>query len=110
MLTIIMLWILTESIHKISSNYSFMILPWLCFVPGISIGTEASIKKINIGIIFFVAVCLCIGFTGTKLGFTQLLAKNIAEGIGQVAPSVFLYIIVALGTLVNLILTPGAIM
>ena len=110
MLSIIMLWIMTESIHKISSNYSFMKLPWLCFVPGINIGTEASIKKVNIGVIFFVAVCLCIGFTGTKLGFTQLVAKHIAESIGEVSPSVFLYIIVALGTLVNLILTPGAMM
>ena len=110
LLAILMTWISTEPLHGISSNYSFMTLPWLCFVPGINIGTRKSINQINLGVIFFVAACLGIGIVGTKLGFTQLLAGHIAENMAGIGVNCFLFLMLFLSTLVNLILSPGAMM
>lgn len=110
LLAILMIWISTEPLHGISANYSFMTLPWLCFVPGINIGTRKSINQINLGVIFFVAACLGIGIVGTKLGFTQLLAGKIAENISGIGVNCFLFLMLFLSTLVNLILSPGAMM
>ena len=87
-----------------------MLLPWLCLAPGIRIGSSASIKKINLGIIFFVATCLGIGIVGTKLGFTQLIAGHLAEMLSGVGSTSFLYVLLLVGTLFNLILSPGAMM
>lgn len=110
LLIVLMGWIISEPFHHISANYSFMLLPWLCLAPGIRIGSSASIKKINMGIIFFVATCLGIGIVGTKLGFTQLIAGHLAEMLSGVGSTSFLYVLLLVGTLFNLILSPGAMM
>lgn len=110
LLIILMTWISTEPLHGISANYSFMILPWLCLAPGINIGTQKSVREINLGVILFVAACLGIGLVGTKLGFTQMLAAHIAESISGIGANTFIYIMLLIGTLINLILSPGAMM
>lgn len=110
LLIILMIWIIGEPIHHLPPDLSFMILPWLSIAPGINIGTMESIKKINWGLIFFIAACLGIGIVGTQLGLTKLLAAHLASILSNVGSTAFLYIILGVGTLANLILSPGAMM
>lgn len=110
MLAVLMLWIVGEPIHHIPADLSFMILPWLCLVPGIEIGTPASFKKINWGLIFFIAACLGIGTVATKLGLSKLLSIHLTYWLSGVNSTLFLYIVLGIGTVANILLSPGAMM
>lgn len=110
LLTILMAWILTERIHGLPAALAFMTLPWLCFVPGIDIASEKSVRRLDWGIMFFIAVCLSIGGVGTKLGVTSLISDAITPYLEQVTPLGFLYLVLSIGTLLNFILTPVALM
>ncbi|WP_308770762.1 SLC13 family permease [uncultured Bilophila sp.] len=110
LLAIIMLWILTEPFHKLPAALAFMALPWLCFVPGIDIATENSVKKLNWGIMFFIATCLCIGNVGSQIGVTKLITDSISPFLHHVEATGFLYLVLLLGTILNFILTPMALM
>lgn len=110
LLAVLMLWIVSEPIHRIPAELAFMILPWLCFVPGIEIGTSASLKKINWGLIFFIAACLGIGSVATKLGLSQLLSTHLTYWLSGINSTAFLYIVLGIGTVANVLLSPGAMM
>ena len=109
-LAILMLWILTEPIHKLSSAFAFMALPWLFFVPGIDIATQASVKKLDWGLMFFISTCLSIGTVGSQIGITKLITENVGELLQHANPAIFLYLVLFLGTVLNFILTPVALM
>lgn len=110
LLGVIMIWILTEPLHKLPAALAFMVLPWLCFVPGIDIGTEASVKRLDWGIMFFIATCLCIGNVGSQIGMTKLITDSISPFLSHVEATGFLYLVLFLGTILNFILTPMALM
>ena len=109
LLTVLMAWILTEPLHKLPSSLPFMVLPWLCFVPGIDIAPESSIKRLDWGIVFFIAVCLSIGGVGTKIGCVNLISNAISPHLENMNAVGFLYIVLLLGTVLNFILTPLAL-
>lgn len=75
-LAIIMVYLLTVSIHKMDTAYGFAFLPWLFLLPGMNVcTTEGSVKNINFSILFFIAGCMSIGVVATHLGFGTILAQ-----------------------------------
>lgn len=109
-LAILMLWILTEPFHGFPSSIAFMALPWLFFVPGINIATQDSVNKLDWGLMFFISTCLSIGTVGSQIGVTKLITDNAGLLLNDASPSVFLYLVLTMGTLLNFILTPVALM
>lgn len=90
--------------------WGFMIIPYLFFFPGISVATEASIKRLNIGLLFFIASCLSIGTVANYVGINVLIQTYIIPLLNGASYFSFMIIIALLAGVANLLLTPLAIM
>lgn len=101
-------YVIAYPLHGLNPQYPFMVIPWLAFLPGINIATSESIKKLNIGTIFFVVAMLSIATVGAHVGVADLISYTltpIARQVGQVG---LLALIMVIGIFANLILTPAA--
>lgn len=87
-----------------------MVLPYLLFLPGVDVGNINSIKKINFGIFFFIAGCLCIGTVGGAIGFGKLISGVTTPILANTAPLVTFLVILFCGMICNLFMTPYAMM
>lgn len=105
-----MLYILTNPLHGQKIEYGFMLFPWLFYLPGINVGTKESIKNINMSVIFFVSACMSIGSVATTLGINTILSEMVTPIVSGMSPVLVLYVILIIGTLSNLVLTPTAMM
>lgn len=88
--------------------WPFLIAPWLFFVPGMWVGNGATLKKVNVGMVFLVAGFLSIGNVANYLGIGQTLGNYIMplfEGKSLIMVVVLTFL---LGAVANLALTPFA--
>lgn len=108
LMAVLLVYVISAPIHGKSIVIAFMILPWICFVPGINIGTTKSINKLNIGTIFFIVSCLGIATVAAAIGVNELISQMLSP-IARKAGVVGLPIVILLfGTVANFILTPAA--
>jgi len=107
---LIIIFVCTGPLHHINTDYGFMILPWLLFVPGIDGATPKAIKNANIEIVFFVSACFAIGTVATHLGIGNLIAQYLLPLVGDNVTSVtlmaFLFVVIFV---LNFLMTPLAI-
>ena len=108
LLAILMLGILTNPIHHIDGMALFVIIPMLAFVPGIDIGEEKDIQSIPVGTLFFVSACVSIGTGCTATGLTALMTQVFTPMLSNLSPSVILFGILIFGVILNLLMTPMA--
>ena len=81
------------------------------FLPGINVATDETIKGIKFPVIFFAAACMSIGFVAGSLGIGPLITRSITPMIGNLSNHwVFAGATSLLGTLLNFLLTPLAMM
>lgn len=107
---LLMIYLLAGPIHKLPPAYGFMIFPILLFFPGFRIGTSESLRRINFGGIFFVAGCLSIGIVASHLHAEQLVSKIVAPMLQGQNSLVALLLMLTIGAICNLFLTPYAMM
>lgn len=105
---LLLLYLVTTNFTKFPAAYGFMVLPYLLFIPGVSVGNAEMVKKVNFPIIFFIASCLGIGTVGNAVGFGDFIAGvavPLLEGRSAlVAGLAFL----VFGAIANLFMTPYA--
>lgn len=109
LLAFILTYVITAPLHQKSVAIVFMIVPYLGFLPGINIASVESIKRLNIGTIFFVVSMLGIASAGQVVGVNDLISQMlspIAMRSGVVGTTI---IVLLFGTAANMILTPAAI-
>ena len=58
---ILLVYLCSTRITGLPAAYGFMVISVLVFLPGIGIGSEGTVKKINFTTVFFVSSCLEIG-------------------------------------------------
>lgn len=107
---LLMIYLFSSPFHKLPAAWGFMTFPYVLFFPGFKVGTIESIKKINFSIMFFIAGCLCIGVVASALGAEKLISSVVSplvKGHGSLAA---LLILLAMGTVCNLFMTPYAMM
>ncbi len=110
MLTIVLVFIFTASIHKIDINVCFAVLPWMVLLPFLKGADTSTIKKINFEMIFFVMACMAIGTVATSLGLGAALSTVIVNLLGG-STSIFKLLTVLFGIVfgLNFLMTPLAI-
>lgn len=107
---ILVVLVLTVSLHGIAMGWCFVIGALIMYLPFIKVATEDDIKKINYSMVFFVAACMCIGDVGTSVGFGQLIAETILPYMHGIGTTGFFLVVLLLGGLGNFVLTPLAIL
>ncbi len=108
MVSILLLYVLTYPLHGKNIAYAFMVVPWLSFLPGIQIASKESIKRINIGTVFFVISCLTIATAGANVGIPDLISLIISPIAAQAGSLGLVFIVLIVGIISNLLLTPLA--
>jgi di/tricarboxylate transporter len=109
LLTVTIIALLTDSIHKIDPGWIFVILGGVCFLPGVNLMDDAQLGKLNYKMIFFVAGCMSIGIVATASGAGKWLGTILFPYLAGSA----LYTTIAawfFGVALNFLLTPLAAM
>lgn len=95
--------------HGWDMNYAFIIVPLMCFLPGINIATKAkSLDTVNFGFIFFIAACMGIGGVGGAVGIGPAISKYVSPMLSGMPIPIFLFLCILFGILMNILMTPSA--
>lgn len=102
-------YILLEPVHHLDVNYGFIIIPMLFFLPGINVATKKkSLDTINLGFIVFIASCMGIGTVGGAVGIGAAISTYITPMLQGCPKSLFLFLCIILGIIMNILMTPSA--
>lgn len=110
MILLLLGYLFSTKLTGLPAAYGFMIIPFLTFLPGISLGNGKTICKLNFTTVFFVASCLGIGTVGAHIGFGNFLT-GLAVPVLQGRGMLFICLaFITLGMLSNFFMTPYAIL
>lgn len=110
-LVLMLLFLFTQSWHKMDCNLAFMFLPWLLFFPGIDSADADTIKAVNWEMILFFAACMSIGMIAGNMGLGGVIV-NFVTPILQAnggSLSVVIGTVFAIIFGLNFLMTPTAI-
>jgi len=102
--------LVTGNIHGIEMGWGFAIAACLAYLPGIAIGKEQDIKELNFSIIFFVTACMAMGQVANYHGMGTMLSTAFMPLVDNTGPTTTIMLVYGLVFLVNIMLTPLAIM
>ena len=108
-LIILLVFLFTGGIHKMDVTLAFIFLPWVFWLPGMNIGTRDDIQSCDISALVFAVMCMSIGVVAQTLGVTKLFADMVMGVLGGKSPILFIFIVAVLGIILNLLLTPMAV-
>ncbi len=101
--------ILTTSIHGVGILYCFILAAVAMFLPGIDIGANEDIKKVNYSLVFFISSFISIGSVATATKFTDVITAASVSVLGSVDNLVVVCAVVfLLAFLLNFVMTPLA--
>ncbi len=109
-LVLLMGYIILQPLHKFNLNFGFMVIPWLCFLPGIEVGTKESLEKVRgfFGTFLFAGSCIAIGQVATALGLGNVVAQAALPILAPMGKTGLTYGVLLSGGLANLLLSPAA--
>ena len=106
----LIVFMLTGDIHHIALDWAFIVIPWLMYFPGLKIGKAEDVQRIDFGMVFFCVACLSIGITSGYLGIGKMVADFLIPVLQPLSSTVVAGAIYLLAVLLNLLLTPFAIL
>ena len=101
---------MTGELHHIALDWAFIVIPWLMFVPGLKIANSEDVKNIDFSMVFFCVACLSIGITSSHLGIGKMVAELLIPVLEPLSSNVVVAAIAIVGVVLNLLLTPFAIL
>ena len=54
---LLIVFMLTGSIHKMELDWAFILIPWLMFIPGVKVADTEDVKNIDFSMVFFCVAC-----------------------------------------------------
>lgn len=110
LLVVLMAYIMLQPYHKFPINYVFMVLPWICFLPGVAVGTSTSLKKVRMffGTFLFAGCCITIGQVAGALNLGNMVAEAAMPVLAPMGKISITFGVLLLGGVANLLLTPAA--
>jgi di/tricarboxylate transporter len=110
MIVLLLVYLFTTRFTGFPAAYGFMSIPFLMFLPGIEIGDNNTIGKLNFSMIFFVSTCLGIGIVGAEVGFGEFLTNIAVPMLSGKSPLVACIAFMLFGTIANFFMTPFAML
>ena len=107
---LMLLYLLTQYWHGFDVYYAFIFIPILLYIPAFHVGTTASLEKINVGFVVFIASCMAIGNVGTAVGIGNAISTIATPLLAGLPKPIFLYGCLIFGIFMNILMTPGAMM
>lgn len=109
-IVVLLVYLISCQFTKWPAAYGFMIIPYLMFLPGIDLGNAETIKKTNLGNIFFISACLGIGTVGAAVGFGDFLTEVSLPILAGKSKLVICLFFMVIGVAANLVMTPFAML
>jgi len=91
-----------------NTNYMFIILPFVCFLPGIRLADTNTIKKIPFNMVFVIAGFMGIGSVANHLGINVIISEWMLPYFNNLSTPLLLAGSYFLGAVMNILLTPLA--
>lgn len=107
---IVMLLVVVGLIIGVPMIVAFLILPLICFLPGINLATAEDLNRINYKFLFFITGCMAIGHVANNLGLGMLVSNMILPYLNDLDSMGLMVIVWLLAVLANFLLTPLAAM
>lgn len=107
---ILLVYLCSTRITGLPAAYGFMVISVLVFLPGIGIGNEGTVKKINFTTVFFVSSCLEIGIAGAAVGFGDFLTSIAVPALQGKGMLFVCLAFIIIGMIANLFMTPYAML
>lgn len=109
-LVILMAYVMFQPVHGFNLNYVFIVLPWICFFPGVNIAPHESLNKVKMffSTFAFAGTCIGIGQVATTLGFGDLISDILGPTLGGMGKIGLTYGVLIFGAFANLLLSPAA--
>lgn len=110
MIVLLLAYLMTCRLFGLPEAYGFMVIPFLMFIPGIRLGDENTLKRLNYSTVFFVSACLGIGTVGAAVGFGDFLTAIVVPVLEGKGTLVVCLIFLTMGMIANLFMTPYAML
>lgn len=107
---ILVVFLLTGSLHKIDVSWGFVLLPWILYLPGMNLGTREHIQQVDFSTLIFAVMCVSIGVVSSVLGFGQLFSTMLLSIIGDASTTMLIFWVAVAGIGLNVLLTPMAVL
>ena len=101
--------LLTSNWHKIEIGWLFIICAALFFLPGIHIGEEKDLRRLNYGFVLFLAACFTIGNVAADLKIGDILCEVLTPYLSGKSAVFVLMTMWIIGVVLNVFMTPNAI-
>lgn len=108
LLVILVILLATSSMHNIALGWIFIIMATVAFLPGINLGNEETIKRVNFPMIFFITATMAIGQVSTVTGAGSFIANAMFPLMSMGGKGFTVFATWVLGVGVNFVLTPFA--
>lgn len=110
LIVLLMFYLITCRFFGLSEAYGFMAIPFFMFLPGVNLGDETTLKKLNLSTVFFVSACLGIGIVGSAVGFGDFLTELIVPVLAGKGTLFVCLMLLTMGMLANFFMTPYAML
>ncbi len=107
---LVMVLLIVGLIAGVPMIINFLLLPLICFLPGIRLGESQDIDRVNFKFLFFVTGCMSIGMAANNLGLGTLISDMLQPYLTNLSTVGLVTIVWILAMLVNFLLTPLAAM
>jgi len=106
---LLFVFLITAKFHGIATDYGIILTPLLFYLPGIDIGQQDDVKKINFDMVFLILGCMAIGAAGGYIGLGEILSVYVVPMLGNTGAIGLIAFIYFFCVIFNFLLTPFAI-
>lgn len=107
---IVMLLIMSNPITHFDSMLAFIIALAFLYLPGVNVGQVKDVQSVSMGTLLFFASCMAIGAVCSHVGITAWLTQALVGLLGGVSIKMALLLILVIGFILNLAMTPVAML
>ena len=107
-LILFVIFLFTNMLHGIDMFYGFLLAPLVCYLPGVNIGRQEDIAKIDFSLIMFIVACMAIGEVATAVGIGEYASSLMYPILESSSDVMFTGIVFTFVAVLNFFMTPLA--